>query len=259
MLAHLQERFPRTWHWLRNRDLAVLLAVLFIVGGTYGFIALADLVKGKQTQRIDDAILLSLRDPNDTARPIGPPWLAEVNRDITALGGVAVLVIVTSLVLVYLGLRHMYWALLFVLAATLGGLLINISLKDWMERDRPTVVPRMMEVHTTSFPSGHSLLSATVYLTLGALLARFVPQYRLKIFYIAVALLLTGLVGFSRVFLGVHYPSDVLAGWTAGLVWAVLCWLAARYLQIHGAVEKKPEDGDEEIEEDEDDEVVSNV
>jgi undecaprenyl-diphosphatase len=81
-------------------------------------------------------------------------------------------------------------------------------------------------------------MSAVVYLTLGALLARLADQRRVKLYFLAVAALLTLLVGLSRVYLGVHYPTDVLAGWSAGLVWATLCWLAARSLQRRGAVER---------------------
>ena len=82
------------------------------------------------------------------------------------------------------------------------------------------------------------MLSAVVYLTLGSLLTRLVPERRVKIYFLVVALGLTFLVGVSRVYMGVHYPTDVLAGWTAGLVWALLCWLAARQLQKRGKVEK---------------------
>src|SRR5205085_9940078 len=105
------------------------------------------------------------------------------------------------------------------------------------DRPRPSVVPHLSHVMTSSFPSGHSLLSAVVYLTLGSLLARLVGPPRLKLYFLGVAVLLSFLVGLSRVYLGVHYPTDVLAGWAAGLTWAVLCWLLARYLQHRGAVE----------------------
>ena len=128
-----------------------------------------------------------------------------------------------------------------VVAATLGGLLVSHLLKDLYDRPRPELVPHLVPVSTASFPSGHAMLSAVVYLTLGALLARLVDAWWVKLYVIVAALGLTGLVGLSRVYLGVHYPTDVLAGWAAGLSWAILCWLAVRYLQRHGMV-----DGDRE-------------
>lgn len=75
------------------------------------------------------------------------------------------------------------------------------------------------------------MMSAIVYLTLDALLTRLVAKTQLKFYFLAVAALLSGLVGLSRTYMGVHYPTDVLAGWTVGLVWATLCWVIARSLQ----------------------------
>jgi undecaprenyl-diphosphatase len=82
------------------------------------------------------------------------------------------------------------------------------------------------------------MLGAILYLTLGALLARFAARRRTRAYILTVALVVTFVVGSSRIYLGVHHPTDVLAGWCAGLVWALICWLAARYLQKRGAVEK---------------------
>jgi undecaprenyl-diphosphatase len=165
----------------------------------------------------------------------------EAGRDLTALGGIAVLTLTVAAVLGFLWLRKMYGAAWLVLLATSGGLIASMALKHLFQRDRPSIVPHLSIVSSSSFPSGHSMLSAVVYLTLGALLARFVEQRRMKAYFLLVALALSFLVGVSRVYLGVHYPTDVLAGWSAGLAWALACWLVARYLQRRGAVEKGAE------------------
>jgi len=224
--------------WLAGHVNIVLVAVLLIVGGTWGFIELADEVREGDTQRFDDWAVRAMRRADDPSRPIGPHWLPEVGRDLTALGGVAVLSLTTAFVAGYLLIVRKYHAMWLVLAATLGGLLISTLLKHLIDRARPDLVPHLSHVYTSSFPSGHSMLSAVVYLTLGALLTRLASERRVKLYFLAAALLLTFLVGVSRVYMGVHYPTDVLAGWTAGLVWALLCWLVARYLQRRGAVEK---------------------
>ena len=224
--------------WLAGHVNIVLVAVLLIVGGTWGFIELADEVREGDTQRFDDWAVRAMRRADDPSRPIGPHWLPEVGRDLTALGGVAVLSLTTAFVAGYLLIVRKYHAMWLVLAATLGGLLISTLLKQLIDRARPDLVPHLSNVYTSSFPSGHSMLSAVVYLTLGALLTRLASERRVKLYFLAAALLLTFLVGVSRVYMGVHYPTDVLAGWTAGLVWALLCWLVARHLQRRGAVEK---------------------
>ena len=224
--------------WLGGHGVIVLVAVLIVVGGTLAFIKLTDEVKEGGTQRFDDWAIRSLRRADDPAVPIGPRWLREAGRDMTALGGMAVLTIVTFAVVGYLLMVRKYHAMWLVIAATMSGLVLSTLLKYLVDRQRPELVPHLSEVFTSSFPSGHSMLSAVVYLTLGSLLARFAEEMIVKLYFIAVALALTFLVGVSRVYMGVHYPTDVLAGWTAGLVWAILCWLVAKWLQRRGAVEK---------------------
>src|SRR5207245_2521008 len=123
-----------------------------------------------------------------------------------------------------------------VVLATAGGGALSAGLKWWFGRKRPEIVPHLVNVGSASFPSGHSMLALVTYLTLGALLARFVARRRSRTYCVAVSLLLALLVGLSRVYLGVHYPTDVLAGWSAGLAWALPCWLVARYLQYRGKV-----------------------
>src|SRR4051812_21440641 len=231
--------------WIkRHGNLLVLIAALIVVGGTWLFVVIAAEVKEGDTQQFDDWAIRALRQPDDPATPIGPRWLHEFGRDMTALGGVAVLTMVTAAVAGYLLMVRKYHAMWFVLAATFSGLVLSTVLKWSFNRDRPSLVPHLSEVYTSSFPSGHSMLSAVVYLTLGSLLARLVQHRYLKIYFLVLALLLTFLIGVSRVYMGVHYPTDVPAGWTAGLVWASVCYLAARALQKRGAVERDYEGDD---------------
>ena len=223
--------------WLGQHELLVLLAVLVVVAGIWGFIVLADAVSEGRTQCFDESVLRALRRPDDPAIPIGPRWMEGVGRDLTAMGDVSVLLLTTLAVTGFFLLDGKFAAMGFMLAAVTGGLTVSSLLKAGFERPRPDVVPHLSQVYTSSFPSGHSMMSAVVYLTLGTMLARMVTERRLKFYFLGVALVLTALVGISRVYMGVHYPTDVLAGWTAGLVWATLCWLAARKLQRRGSIE----------------------
>ena len=179
-----------------------------------------------------------MRNQNDLSDPLGPRWVEESFRDFTALGGIGVLTFVTCSVTGFLLLYRKYRMALFIAGAMTGGLIFSLVLKTTFDRPRPDLVPHGSYVLTTSFPSGHSMLSAVVYLTLGALLARVQPERRIKAYLILVSILLTLIVGVSRVYLGVHWPTDVLAGWTAGSVWALLCWLIARRLQQSGRMER---------------------
>lgn len=221
----------------RRWDLALLLVSLLLALGLVTFAGLVLLVRGGTTQELDEQILLSLRDPQHPRETLGPAWLRGAAFDITALGSVNVLLLLVAGVTGYLVMCRKFGAALFLVGVAIGGTLLNTLLKQVIDRPRPTVVPRLVPVHSTSFPSGHSMLAAVIYLSLGALLARLVASRVRQVYFLAVALVLTVLVGCSRVYLGVHYPSDVLAGWSAGLAWALLCWLAARYLQHRRAVE----------------------
>jgi undecaprenyl-diphosphatase len=224
--------------WIGRHELSVLLAMTGAAMAVFAFIKIADAVGAGETMRFDQWAVRALRRPDTPSEPIGPSWLAHVARDVTALGGAAVLALVATAVVGFLWLRRMYGAMWLVIAATLGGLIVSTALKQWFERPRPDIVPHLSPTYTSSFPSGHSLLSATVFLTLGALLGRIVQEFRLKAYFLITALILTFLVGLSRVYLGVHWPTDVLAGWCAGLAWATLCWLVARFLQHRGTVEQ---------------------
>lgn len=239
-LANISKCGCSILEWIGRHVAVVLTAHFLIIFAIWVFALLAYQVVAGSTLSFDNWALASLRRPNEPAKLVGPDWLPEVGRDLTALGGVAVLTLLTLAVAGFLCLRRMYSAMLLLLASTLGGLLVSTFLKSLFDRPRPDVVPHLSMVVTSSFPSGHSMLSATVYLTLGALLGRFFPVRRLQAYFLLIALLLTFLVGVSRIYMGVHYPTDVLAGWTAGFAWALLCWQIARWLQHRGKVESAP-------------------
>lgn len=218
-------------------ELTSLVVLLLIALSAWAFAALLDEVGKGESHRLDEAVLLAMRSTEDRGDPWGPPWLEELGRDFTALGGIGVLVVITALTVGFLTLHRAWSAAALMIAAVVGGLGLSLLLKIGIDRPRPDLVPYGSYVYTASFPSGHSMLAAVTYLTLGALLARVLPRRRLKSFVLSAAVLLTLLVGLSRVYLGVHWPTDVLAGWAAGAAWALLCWLIARWLQRHGAVE----------------------
>jgi undecaprenyl-diphosphatase len=206
-------------------------------GGTWLFIEIADLVSAGESSTFDARVLLLMRSPGDRADPVGPAWIEELGRDFTALGGIAVLALITIAAAGFLALERKYRALVLIVVAVVGGLVLSTALKYLFARPRPDLVPHGSAVYTASFPSGHSMMSAITYLTLGALLARVQTRKRLKAYLLCLAIFLTLLVGISRVYLGVHWPTDVLAGWTVGAVWAILCWLVVRWLQDRGQVE----------------------
>lgn len=232
--------------WLARQELGALLAMLAVAAGLYGFAELAEAVLEGDTRAFDEFLLLSLRNPADPSDPVGPRWLEEAMRDFTALGGTGVLSAVTLAVVGFLSLTRMRHAAATVAVAVVSGLLLSQALKWGFARPRPDLVPHGQVVYTQSFPSGHAMLSAVVYLTLGALLARTQARRRVKLYFLAVAALLTVVVGVSRVYLGVHWPTDVLAGWTVGAGWALLCWLTMLWLQRRGQVEAESAPGGDE-------------
>jgi undecaprenyl-diphosphatase len=235
--AHASTRaFRLAVRWLIGQEAVVLLAALAIVLALLAFSKTAGEMMEGDLREFDDGVLRMMRSADDPSVPIGPAWLVQVAIDVTALGGTGVLAIILLIVVGYLALEGRYDAIALIVVATAGGGFLSELLKWWFARKRPEIVPHLVNVGSASFPSGHSLLAVVTYLTLGAVLARFVPRRRSRTYCIVVSLLLALLIGLSRVYLGVHYPTDVLAGWSAGLAWALPCWLVARYLQYRGRV-----------------------
>ncbi|WP_176733408.1 phosphatase PAP2 family protein [Bosea sp. BIWAKO-01] len=178
--------------------------------------------------RLDMAVLAAFRSAGDLGRPLGPPWLQEAGRDITALGSFAFLGILFAATVGYLILIGRRDAAKLVSVTVIGGAAVSAALQLWLDRpgpDGPYVV------FTANFPSEHATLSAMTFLTLGAVLSQMATDRRVRAYLMALAIILTVAVGLSRIYLGVHYPSDVLAGWCIGSVWAALCWTLGLRLQ----------------------------
>lgn len=220
---------PLLRNWLVLSVLALMAAA---ASALMVFVKVAGEVLEGDTHKMDTAIILWLRAADDPADPLGPVWLEDFVRDITALGSPAVLGLFVLITVVFLFLAGQKRLSLYMLAATAGGTLAVTILKEGFDRPRPNLSPGGVYVYTASFPSGHAMVSAVVYMTLGALIARLVPGARLKLYVMTIAFCMTGLVGFSRVYLGVHWPSDVLAGWAAGAAWALGGGAIAQFIKL---------------------------
>lgn len=215
-----------------------LLALLAIGAALIAlFIKLAGEMQEGETQAFDIAILRALRHADDPAQLIGPAWLKSSVIDITALGGVTVLTLVSILAVAFLMLGKRHHQALFTALATGGGALLGTLLKTMFARPRPEVVPHLVEVTSLSFPSGHSLNSAIIYLTIAVMISRSFDDRASRIFTITVAALLVLAIGTTRLLLGVHYPSDVLGGWTLGAAWALMVGIVAAKLQRSHKIE----------------------
>jgi len=233
MLFHVSKALS----YASRLERGILAAFALAATSLFFFVFIADEVMEGSTSSFDSYVLLLFRNPGDLSDPLGPRWFEEVMRDFTALGGTAVLTLLTVFVTLFLVMSGKRRTALLVAGSIALGTFLSTVLKFVFDRPRPDLVPHGMDVYTLSFPSSHAMMSALVYLTLGALLARTEKSLRVRIYFILCAMLLTFLIGVSRIYLGVHWPTDVLAGWAVGSCWALLSWLLARRLQSRGPVE----------------------
>lgn len=207
-----------------RRELGATSALLVVTLGGWGFLSIADEVAEGETRALDLSVLKALRVDGQPHELIGPGWLHVAAADITALGSVTVLGLIILLAFALLASLRRWSEGLLLVAGAGGGLLISQGLKRVFERERPDLVYRAVE-------AVNAMLSAVVFLTLGVLAARFADRRRVKVLAVGAAVLVSLLVGLSRVYLGVHWASDVLAGWCMGAAWAMACWLAAFFVQ----------------------------
>ena len=228
------DTIPRGFGWLRSRRYHLIAgAFLFVVlVCAYVFMELAsDVIEGK-TQKFDEWCVRSLRRADDQALPIGPSWLREAGMDATALGSPLVILMIVLSALGFFAIQGERRLALTTAVMTSGGAILTLVLKYAVGRPRPSVVPHLREVTTPSFPSGHAMLSALVFLSLGVLMAHSVRNGPTKLYVVLWASFLTFIVGVSRVYLGVHYPTDVIGGWLAGIAWALAAWAVASFLPV---------------------------
>lgn len=217
---------PTDWLSFARREVGLTSVFLLFALIALAFLA-ADRVSGGD---FDVRVLLALRTPGDPNNPLGAPNFEEAVRDITALGSFAVLTMVTIIAVGFLLALKRYAEAGMMAFAAIGGQVLSETLKATFDRPRPDLVAPIVETTSASLPSGHAMMSAAIYLSIGALLARVQPKRRLKTYIHVTALVLTLLVGASRVYLGVHWPTDVLAGWCLGAAWAILCWSLIAWL-----------------------------
>jgi undecaprenyl-diphosphatase len=214
----------------RRRETGLILAFAAVAGLVWAFIALADEVIEGDAEHFDRMVAAAMAGDGPGYDRIGPPWLEEFARDVTALGSYAFLGFLTLGIIGYFLLTDRRRRAALVAASVIGGLLLSNVLKAVFDRDRPDIATEV-KVFSASFPSGHAMLSAVSFLTLGALLAQGSLDVRVKAYVAALAIILTIAVGTTRVYLGVHHATDVLAGWCVGSAWALLCWTVAEWLR----------------------------
>lgn len=214
-----------------RKEIGVVAAVLAAAAGLLAFLSIADAVTDNHTRAFDMGVIMMLRQPGDIAMPIGPAWLRLAAIDVTSLGSVIDLaLIVLAVAGLFLALRRSREALL-LLASTGSGLLVVDIIKVVVGRQRPPLAMHAVEVANASFPSGHAMLSAIVYLSLATLAGHFAQQRRVRIYTLAAGLAATLIVGASRVYLGVHWPTDVIGGWALGAAWAMIWWLITWFVE----------------------------
>lgn len=207
---------PRRGYRIDPRHALFVAALCWI-----GFAVMAWMVLSGRSVGFDAAGLKMWRTGPDLL-PAGPPWLLEAVRDYTALGGVLLRhLFAIGAIVALLFLRLNREAVL--LAGTIvGGWIVDTGMKVLVGRPRPQIVPHLTEAGGTSFPSGHSFNSAVVYIAIALAFASMSPRRDVRWTLIASAAVMTILISASRVWLGVHFPSDVTAGWLGGAGWAFL-------------------------------------
>ena len=237
-IFNIFKSFGETLFQLMKHQPFVIVATItcFFLFSFFGEVV-DDVLEG-DSHAIDEKILLMLRDPENVQSPLGPGWLEEMMRDFTALGGIGLLTLVTIASFIYLLTTRRTRHAFYLLSVVATGTILSNLMKIGFDRPRPDLVPHDSITYMAGFPSGHSFMATVVYLTLGTILAEAEPRKPLKIYLISIAVFIALIVGVSRVYLGVHWPSDVLAGWLIGAGWALAFWILTTYLELRHILRK---------------------
>ena len=230
---------------IAGTELAAVSALFVVAAGLAIFANLAEDMREGEGQAFDQAVLSALRPHASLSDAWGPGWLEEAAGDLTSLGSIAVLTLFAMIVILFLFLQRKRLSALLLMVGLGGGVMLSEGLKSVFERDRPPEVYRAVETINASFPSGHALLSAVFYLSIAVMLTRAFPRRRFKVYVLGVGVSLTLIVGLTRIYLGAHWTTDVLAGWSVGSAWAMTTWLVAyaierRQLVRHARLRDEP-------------------
>jgi len=226
--------FLRRMLRIARTEIAAVIALFVVALGVVAFIEIADDITDTGGQAFDQAVLAWMQPvPGD---PRGPWWLEGAATDLTALGGLSVLTLFAIVAIAFLLIQRKRLSALLLLLGLAGGVTLSEGLKSVFGRPRPPAAFQALETLNASFPSGHTLLATVFYLTLGVMLTRAFPRAHLKAFVLGAAMTVALLIGLTRVYLGVHWASDVFAGWCAGADWAMSLWLVAYAVQRRQAV-----------------------
>ncbi len=216
----LSEKITQTWKEKISPRIAPLLSTVIIAGlvaaalAIWGFAEIAEEVLEQETQALDTSILLAVKQ-------IHTPLLNKIVIGITTLGDPFILMILSLLFGAFLFWKQKWADSLTLVITAVGALGLNFLLKDLFARERPALWERIIDVSYQSFPSGHAMISLVIYGFIGYWLMRRFQGWRNTI--ITITFLLVIAIGFTRLYLGVHWPTDIVAGYAAGLVWLSTC------------------------------------